>query len=80
VKRSSVVAGGRYPDFGCNFEVFTNAEFLELETLGPIVTLQPGETAEHTEYWWLFDQIPPITSEDVIRSAILPLVEQTADT
>jgi hypothetical protein len=23
-----------YPDFGCNFEVFTNPDFLELESLG----------------------------------------------
>jgi hypothetical protein len=77
LKRSSVVASGRYPDFGCNFEVFTNSEFLELETLGPIATLQPGESAQHAEHWWLFDAIPPITSEDAIRSAVVPLVEKT---
>ena len=29
-------APGDYPDFGCSFETFTNAEFLELETLGPL--------------------------------------------
>ena len=36
VKRAPVIAGARYPDFGCNFEVFTNPDFLELETLGPL--------------------------------------------
>jgi hypothetical protein len=78
LKHTTVVAGARYPDFGSNLEVFTNSEFLELETLGPIVGLQPGEVAHHTEYWWLFDGLPPITTEDSIRSSILPLVEKTA--
>ncbi len=40
-----------YPDFGCSFETFTNADFLELETLGPLRRLQPGETVTHTEWW-----------------------------
>jgi len=76
LKRASVVLRAQYPDFGCNFEVFTNSEFLELETLGPIVTLQPGEVTHHKEHWWLFDGIPPISAEDSIRSALLPLVEK----
>jgi len=70
----SVVPHAQYPDFGCNFELFTNAEFLELETLGPVVTLQPGQATHHTEHWWLFDGVPSIDTEDDIRSAILPLV------
>ena len=47
-------AGGpmaSYPDCGCSFETFTNADFLELETLGPMTRLEPGETATHTELW-----------------------------
>ena len=36
VKTAPVINGAAYPDFGCNFEVFTNPDFLELETLGPI--------------------------------------------
>ncbi len=42
-----------YPDFGCSFETFTNAEFLELETLGPLTRIEPGKSAEHTERWTL---------------------------
>lgn len=42
-----------YPDFGCSFETFTNADFLELETLGPITSLGPGESLTHTERWSL---------------------------
>jgi hypothetical protein len=40
-----------YPDCGCSFETFTNADFLELETLGPLTRLHPGETVTHTERW-----------------------------
>ncbi|MGH9666994.1 MAG: hypothetical protein ACRD9L_21425, partial [Bryobacteraceae bacterium] len=42
-----------YPDFGCSFETFTNAQVLELETLGPLVQLSRGEAVEHTERWSL---------------------------
>jgi hypothetical protein len=42
-----------YPDFGCSYETFTNADTLEIETLGPLVQLAPGESTEHTERWSL---------------------------
>ncbi len=42
-----------YPDMGCSFEMFTSADFLELETLGPLVTLAPGESVTHVERWSL---------------------------
>ena len=43
-----------YPDGGCNFETFANSEMLEIESLGPLVTLQPGESTNHHETWNLF--------------------------
>lgn len=42
---------GQYPDLGCNFEVFTNAAMLELETLAPLEIAAPGETLQHVEHW-----------------------------
>jgi hypothetical protein len=78
VKRAAVIGDGRYPDFGCNFEVFTNPDFLELETLGPVVELRPGETAEHAERWWLFGGVPGGENDTWIDSAVIPRVEQTA--
>jgi len=42
-----------YPDMGCSFELFTNRDMLELETLGPIVSLEPGECVRHEEEWSL---------------------------
>jgi hypothetical protein len=46
-----------YPDFGCSFEMFTNNEFLEMETLGPLVTLDQGKSATHVERWTLHKDI-----------------------
>ena len=46
----------RYPDGGCNLEIFTNSEMLELETLSGFVRLKSGESASHEEHWRL-DQL-----------------------
>ncbi|MEF8975618.1 MAG: hypothetical protein V5A21_05245 [Halapricum sp.] len=46
-----------YPDRGSSVEVYTLDFMLELETLGPLVELEPGETASHTERWHLFEDI-----------------------
>lgn len=43
--------GAAYPDMGCNFESFTRHDMLEVETLGPMVTLKPGDLATHTIGW-----------------------------
>jgi hypothetical protein len=43
--------GRPHPDLGCNSECFCHELFLEIETLGPLQSLAPGEQAEHTEHW-----------------------------
>jgi len=53
LKRSEADAAKTYPDFGCSYETFTNAEFLEMETLGPMTRLAPGASVDHTERWSL---------------------------
>lgn len=42
-----------YPDGNCNLEIFTDGSMLELESLGPLVTLNKGERIVHTETWSL---------------------------
>jgi hypothetical protein len=74
LKRAPVVPGATYPDFGCNFEVFTNLEFLELETLGPKVLLRPGEQVSHAESWQLFTDVSEGEDENWIKTTLLPLV------
>ena len=53
VKKFPYLPGKTYPDRGCNFETYTDSGILEIETLGPLVDLQPGRTTEHTEHWEL---------------------------
>lgn len=76
VKRAPVIANARYPDFDCNFEVFTNPDFLELETLGPLVDLAPGGSVEHIENWWLFGNVSGGGDDVWIESTVVPLVNQ----
>jgi len=57
LKRTKAELAKTYPDFGCSFETFTNSEFLEIETLGPMTDVPPGQTMEHTEHWALFREV-----------------------
>jgi len=50
--------GKNYPDNGMNYETYTNPHFLEVESLGELKSFEPGETAEHTETWQLFKDVP----------------------
>jgi hypothetical protein len=76
VKRTKADASKTYPDFGCSFETFTNDEFLEIETLGPMTKLPPGQTVEQVEHWALFRNVKlaGLTDEDLDR-LLLPLVK-----
>jgi hypothetical protein len=53
IKRYEADPKATYPDMGCSFEMFTNGDVLELETLGPLTRLEPGAAVEHTERWSL---------------------------
>jgi hypothetical protein len=46
-----------YPDFGCNNEVYTAGAYIEVESLGPLTNVAPGEAIKHTERWQLFQGI-----------------------
>ena len=48
--------GAAAPDDGCSVEVYTNADpvpYVELETLGPLQTLRPGERLSATNTYRL---------------------------
>ncbi len=75
IKRAHANSGETYPDFGCSFETFTNNEFLEMETLGPLTKLPPGKTAEQVEHWSLHRGVNlTALTDDAIDAAILPLL------
>jgi len=74
VKRVPVEPGGTYPDRGCNLETFTNADMLEIETLGPLVELAAGQSVEHAEAWELFPLNAEVWTEDDVARLVVPLV------
>jgi hypothetical protein len=76
VKRFHYSEGARYPDFGCSVETFTNADMLELETLGPLTWIPPGKSSEHIEYWGLFRDVTVGPDEASIDAGVLPRVEE----
>ncbi len=68
-----------YPDGGCSVETYTNNRFLELETLGPLVLLEPGEIVEHVEHWFLYDEVAAVASEKDVERIVRPLAEQSLE-
>ena len=57
-----------YPDFGCNFETYTNKHFIECEILGEMRAYAPGESAVIKETWEICET--DRTPEDVIAELI----------
>jgi hypothetical protein len=55
VKRFEPQAGAELPDRGSNTEVYCMDRFAELESLGPVVTLAPGEACVHEETWEIYE-------------------------
>ena len=79
VKTATALPGKAYPDFGCSVEFFTNNEFLETETLGPLTNVLPGKTVEQIEHWSLHRGVHlKEISDDAIDQTILPLLRGTA--
>ncbi|MGF1578276.1 MAG: hypothetical protein ACFCD0_02810 [Gemmataceae bacterium] len=64
----------KYADLGCNFETWTDGDMLEVETLGPLANLLPGETVEHVERWELFGNLPATRTKSDIDRNVLPKV------
>jgi hypothetical protein len=75
LKTFSFVPGATYPDWGCSVETFTNHLFLEVETLAPLVRLEPGALVEHVEDWFLFRDVPTPKDEADIDQHVLPKVQ-----
>lgn len=71
IKRFPFRSGEAYPDFGVNFESYTTDFMLEMETLSPLQTLEPGESVEHVELWKLFSDVSyPGDSESEIATVL----------
>ncbi len=74
VKRLGHDPVARYPDFGCNNEIYAAGTFMELESLGPLRTLEPGDSVLHAERWSLhraaIPKDPCVCGPDEIEAAV----------
>jgi hypothetical protein len=78
VKTFDYKNGAAYPDMGSAAEVYSGKGNLELETLAPLKLLRPGESVEHIESWFLFQDIAePLTDADIekIEKLFLPIIK-----
>jgi hypothetical protein len=67
VKRFPHDPDGRYPDGGATIEIYSSAEFLEVENLSPLTTIPPGGELVYPEDWWVFDDVEPSTEALLAR-------------
>jgi hypothetical protein len=56
-----------YPDRGSSIECYRDDRFMELETLGPMVTLEPGDAVSHREVWKMID-VTSVPVDEVLES------------
>ena len=71
VKKFAASPEEEYPDMGASYETFTNERFLEIETLGPVRTLQPGESIDHVEDWSLHRPVAVDSWDDAELDRVL---------
>src|SRR5665647_682546 len=46
---------GLYPDYGASYETYTDDNIIELESLGCLEVLAPGEETNHEEIWTIHE-------------------------
>jgi len=74
VKRFACEQRATYLDYGCNCEMFTDSNMLEVESLSPIVALEPGVSIEHEEHWYLHRNVKLGSTDESIGAALDPLL------
>jgi hypothetical protein len=73
VKQTAYQPEAEYFDFGSSSECYCGPDFIELETLGPRVTLQPGQTVTHVEQWALYGDVRVPAEETAVAAALAKL-------
>ena len=69
VKRVTWLEGESYPDMDASVQCYSCGDFIEVETLGPLATLAPGESTTHRETWTLTRVDPSVPMERVLDEA-----------
>lgn len=60
---------GTFGDMGASLQCYSCGDFVELETLGPVVTLAPGASVTHRQRWRLV-VVDPAASPDAIVASL----------
>ncbi len=76
IKHFDYITGVEYPDFGSNNETYTTRNYMEVESLGPLHNLAPGESAEHLEEWFLFRDVKVDGDEESLDAALRPVIAE----
>jgi len=56
VKKTRYLEGENYLDRGASHQIYCDPQVIELETLGPQTTLNPGQAVDHQELWQIYPQ------------------------
>jgi len=75
-KRFAIEPKGAYPDLGSAGEMFTNESMLELESLGPLVSLEPNESVTHVEHWALLFGLSNTLETEPLKRDLIPSLER----
>ena len=67
IKEFAFDAAARYPDGGVNNEVYVDGPYLEIETLGRLERLEPGECTRLVERWHVGDGLSAAVMGDESR-------------
>ncbi len=70
VKRANYEPQSAYFDFGSSSECYCNGHFIELETLAPIASIDPGMSVTHSEIWELHSDIECPYDEKDVRALV----------
>lgn len=57
IKQAAYEPSATYTDRGSSSQCYCDPRFLELETLGPLVSLAPGKAVSHRETWNLYPEV-----------------------
>ncbi len=69
VKRVAWLEGESYPDLDASVQCYSCGDFIEVETLGPLITLAPGDSTTHRETWTLA-RVDPAAPMDAVLSGV----------
>ncbi len=70
VKRAPFDPQAVYYDSSSSSECYCNDRFLELETLGPVTMLAPGQSVSHLETWELYGGVPRPSDEEAVQGLV----------